>query len=111
MQPNASTETDRTAEIVPAVRPAAPWRVASVAVLPKFRLHVQFVDGTEGEVDMDSFLRDPNINGTVFESLRDPLNFSNAALALGAVQWPTGADLAPDAMYDAIRAYGRWVVE
>ena len=29
----------------------------------------------------------------------------------GAVQWPNGADLAPDAMYDEIRANGRWVLE
>jgi len=26
------------------------------------------------------------------------------------VAWPNGADLAPDAMWDAIRAHGYWVV-
>ena len=32
------------------------------------------------------------------------------AVVLGAVQWPTSADLAPDAMYDAIREHWRWVL-
>jgi hypothetical protein len=32
-------------------------------------------------------------------------------LLRGAVQWANGADLAPDAMYDAIKAHGRWIVE
>jgi hypothetical protein len=30
---------------------------------------------------------------------------------MGAVQWANGADLAPDAMYDAIKAHGKWIVE
>jgi hypothetical protein len=30
---------------------------------------------------------------------------------MGAVHWPSGADLAPDAMYDAIRQGGIWTVE
>jgi hypothetical protein len=30
---------------------------------------------------------------------------------LGAIQWPNGADLAPDAMYDAIRQSGLWVLD
>jgi len=29
----------------------------------------------------------------------------------GAVTWPGELDLAPDAMYDEIKANGRWVVE
>ncbi|MFW6012469.1 MAG: hypothetical protein ACOC92_02030 [bacterium] len=36
---------------------------------------------------------------------------AQARVVLGAVEWPGGPDLAPDAMYDAIREHGRWVVE
>ena len=34
-----------------------------------------------------------------------------ARIEMGAVQWPNGADLAPDAMYDAIRQSGVWTLE
>jgi Protein of unknown function (DUF2442) len=44
----------------------------------------------------------------VFEALRDPAVFAEARVVMGAVQWPIGADLAPDAMYDAIRESGIW---
>jgi hypothetical protein len=87
-----------------------PWRITSVAAFPDARLRVAFVDGTVGEVDMKSFLNSPSVERTVFEPLRDPAIFVQAQVVLGAVQWPNGADLAPDAMYDAIREFGRWVV-
>jgi hypothetical protein len=85
--------------------------VNSVHVLPDARLRVAFVDGTAGEVHMKSFLSDPRIDGTVFEPLRDPAIFVQAQVVLGAVQWPNGVDLAPDAMYDAIRERGVWVLD
>ena len=46
-----------------------------------------------------------------FEPLRDPAVFAQARVVLGAIQWPNGADLAPDAMYDAIREYSVWVLD
>ena len=103
MQPNANTETDRTAEVIPELKHTVPWRVTSVTALPNARLRVTFVDGTSGEVKMGAFLRSPALNGTIFEALRDPATFTQARIVLGAVQWPNGADLAPDAMYHAIR--------
>jgi hypothetical protein len=72
---------------------------------------VGFVDGTAGEVHMQAFLRAPEVAGTVFEPLRDPAFLAQAAIVSGAVQWPNGADLAPDAMYDAIRERGIWSLE
>jgi hypothetical protein len=51
------------------------------------------------------------VAGTLFEQLRDPALFAKARVELGAVTWPNGADLAPDAMYDAIRAHGSWTTE
>lgn len=41
----------------------------------------------------------------------DETTFASASVVLGAVTWPNGADLAPDAMYDAIRERGRCVIE
>lgn len=51
------------------------------------------------------------LDGTVFEPLRDTALFAQAQVVMGAVCWPSGADLAPDAMYDAIRENGVWVLD
>jgi hypothetical protein len=72
---------------------------------------VAFADGTTGEVEMSRFLERAMVDGTVFARLRDPAQFEKVEVVSGAVQWPSGADLAPDAMYDAIRERGVWVVE
>jgi hypothetical protein len=73
-------------------------------------LRVTFTDGAVGEVRLRDFLQSPKVSGTIFEPLREPGLFRQVRVALGAVTWPNGADLAPDAMYDAIRAHGHWVV-
>jgi len=95
---------------VPPIRHSVPWRATRVTVLPGSRLYVTFVDGTNGEVDMSLFLGSSRIEGTVFEPLRATNMFARAEIVLGTVQWPSGADLAPDAMYDAIRERGVWVL-
>jgi len=92
-------------------RPLSAWRVVGVEAFPGMRLRVSFADGTSGEVWMQSFLESPRIGGTIFEPLRDPERFREVCVEMGAVTWPSGADLAPDAMYDAIRSHGRWVIE
>ena len=111
MQPTANTETDRAVEVVPEIRHTVPWRVTSVTALPEAQLEVTFVDDTAGKVDMRAFLSSSKIDGTVFEPLRDPAVFAEARVVMGAVQWPSGVDLAPDAMYDAIRENGIWVLD
>jgi Protein of unknown function (DUF2442) len=111
MQPAETTKADPTSRVAPTPRPLAAWRVASVEPLGDMRLRVKFVDGTAGEVCLRIFLESPQVNGTMFEPLRDPEVFRQARVELGVVTWPNGADLAPDAMYDAIRAHGRWIVD
>lgn len=111
MQPTQISQADRPADVEPAIRHVVPWRVVAVTAMPDFRLDVTFVDGTRGEVDLRSFLNNAGTSGTVFEPLRDPAVFAQAQVVMGAVQWTNGADLAPDAMHDAIKAHGRWVVE
>jgi hypothetical protein len=66
--------------------------------LNDYRLAVRFDDGTEGEVG----LRD-RLFGPVFEPLRDPHVFAQVFVdEYGAIAWPNGADLAPDALYERL---------
>lgn len=111
MSKSSAAPADLPTEVAPEIRHAVPWRVTSVTALPGSRLHVTFVDGTAGEVELERFLRGPEIGESVFAPLRDPQVFARAQVVLGAVEWPGGPDLAPDAMYDAIREHGRWLVE
>ena len=110
MSTNATAQEDRSAEVVPAVEPRAPWRVEEVRVIEHGLLTVRFIDGTEGKVDLRELLRSERVVGTLFEQLRDPELFSQAAVRLGAVEWPGEVDLAPDAMYDDIRDNGAWIL-
>jgi len=110
MSPTETTPPHSSTGIVPPPRSAAPWRLVSVRPDEDFRLHVVFVDGTAGDVHLRAFIEGPSTNGTLFEALRDSGYFRQVCIELGAVAWPNGADLAPDAMYDAIRASGQWVV-
>lgn len=110
MQRNETPEADRSFAVTPSIQIRAPWRVASVRAVSDMRLHVVFVDGTEGDVDMEHFLSDEKIDGTLFEPLRRPEIFKQASIELGAVRWPTGADIAPDSMYDEIRNHGSWMM-
>ena len=87
---------------------AAPWRLRALGVLPQWQLAVTFNDGLTGIVDVFTLVNGPDAG--VFEALRDPVFFARAYLDCGAITWPNGADLAPDAMYKAIRVDGVWRV-
>ena len=102
MRQEKDPEDDRTTRVGSAV----PWRVVEVEALPDYILAVRFADGTRGKVDLSVLIKS-EIAG-VFESLRDPQLFAKVGVEAGAVSWPHGVDLAPDAMYDNIRASGRW---
>jgi len=80
-----------------------------VEVLPGFRLRVRFNDGTAGTVDMAMFVKSEAAG--VFTALRDEKTFRQAKVRLGAVSWPGDLDLAPDAMHNAVKEHGTWVLE
>ena len=88
--------------------PSSPWRLSDVRPMGPCRLYVKFIDGLEGFVDLSELI-DGDKAG-VFMSLRDPLLFKNVYIKYGAVSWPGDLDLAPDAMYDAIKDKGEWIV-
>jgi hypothetical protein len=73
-------------------------RVVTVVVRDDYRLDVEFSDGLRGEVSLKD-----RLFGPLFVPLRDPALFAQAAVdEFGAVCWPNGADLAPDALYKQI---------
>lgn len=86
------------------VTPASPWRLRALTVLPEWQLAVTFNDGTSGIVDINALVNGPDAG--VFGELRDPSFFAQAFLDCGAVVWPNGADIAPDAMHKEIQRSG-----
>ena len=90
------------------VIPAAPWRVATVDVLPGFRLAVTFRDGLSGVLDCSSILttRQPGI----YAPLADLDYFQQVGIELGVLTWPNGADLDPAWMHESLRDNKTWSV-
>jgi hypothetical protein len=73
-------------------------RVVSVQPLDDYRLAVSFEDGIKGVVEMHD-----RLFGPVFEPLKDPAVFQQVFVdEFGAVAWPNGADLAPDALHERL---------
>jgi hypothetical protein len=66
---------------------------------------VGFADGLRGVVEMQT----SHLYG-VFEKLKDRNFFSQLRVENGFVSWPGEIDLAPDAMYEAIKRDGRWIL-
>ena len=67
-----------------------------------FTVWVRFEDGTEGEVDLSA-----ELYGTVFEPLRDISYFKQVRVnpELGTIEWPNGADLASEFLYEKIHVH------
>lgn len=77
----------------------APWRVTEVRALDDCcSIWVHFTDGLEGVVRFPS-----EFFQGVFAHLSNPSRFKEVDVIDGAVTWPGGLDLAPDAMYEEIR--------
>lgn len=73
-------------------------RVVSVQPLDDYQLFVSFDDGADGVVSLQE-----RLFGPVFEPLRDPAMFRQVFVdEFGAIAWPNGADLAPDALHERL---------
>jgi hypothetical protein len=83
----------------------AVWSIIRFKVLPNYKIQVAFADGTSGIADLAPRLSQGPL-GDGFDPLCDEKAFSQAYLEHGALTWPGGIDLAPDAMYQRIRTSG-----
>ncbi len=72
-------------------------KLEAVDYAGEYTIHVRFADGTEATLDLAAELW-----GAVFEPLRDLRVFRRLRFdrELNTVTWPTGADLAPEFLYE-----------
>jgi hypothetical protein len=72
-------------------------RLKSARYLDGYRIEVTFEDGKHGVLDLKDELW-----GEVFEPLKDVELFKSFKLddELDTIVWPTGADLAPEFLYE-----------
>ena len=55
------------------------------------RVWLRFSDGTDGQADLEN-----ELEGSVFEPLKDPEYFRRFTLEGHTLTWPNGADFAPE---------------
>lgn len=76
-------------------------RLLSVQHMGGHRLYVEFNNGEAGEIDLSS-----ELDGPIFEPLKDPEVFASVRLEGGTVAWPNGADLAPEYLAERLVEQG-----
>ncbi len=70
-------------------------RVTAVQPLEDFTVRINFEDGSQKEIDLDTYLRGP-----IFEPIRNnPTIFRSVKVEGGTIAWPNGADIDPDVLY------------
>ena len=76
-------------------------KITSAEYVRDYRIRVRFSDGVSGELDLESELW-----GEVFAPLKDLAVFRRFRLdlELNTITWPTGADLAPEFLYERASA-------
>jgi hypothetical protein len=78
-------------------------QVVFVKAEPDWQLRVVFSDDTSGVVNLKD-----RLFGPIFEPLKDPAFFAQVHIdEFGVPTWPNGADLAPDALYETLKAMRR----
>jgi len=68
--------------------------VTSVQYIGDYKLNLKFNHGAEGIVDLE-----PELYGEIFEPLRDQSLFQQVYLTSRTIEWPNGADFAPEFLF------------
>ena len=66
-------------------------RILKFQYLGGHQLYLEFNNGDAGEIDLSS-----DLNGPIFQPLRDANIFKDVKIEGGTLAWPNGADLAPE---------------
>jgi hypothetical protein len=81
-------------------------RVTAVRHLHDHVLWLSFSDGASGTVDLSG-----GLVGPVLSSLRDPREFARVRLGTETIEWPNGADWAPETLHERVVAANGSAVE
>jgi hypothetical protein len=71
-------------------------RVTDAHYVGDYRLRLSFNNGTQGIVDLE-----PELYGEIFEPLRDKRLFREFTVTSRTIEWPNGADFAPEFLFEA----------
>jgi hypothetical protein len=76
-------------------------KLSKAEYIEGYKIKVSFEDGAVGIIDLDG-----DLWGEVFEPLKDLNNFRafKVDAELQTLVWPTGADLAPEYLYERVAA-------
>ena len=69
-------------------------QVEKANYINNYQLHIQFNDGTEGDVDFKNTIFEDN--RLIFKQLREVDKFKNFKIALNTICWSNDLDLAPE---------------
>ena len=69
--------------------------VVSVKYLDNYQLKLTFNNGIEGIVDLE-----PELYGEIFEPLKDKSLFQKVFVTSRTIEWPNGADFAPEFLFE-----------
>jgi hypothetical protein len=69
--------------------------VKAVKPLKDYRLLLTFEDGEQRVFDVE-----PYLGKGIFAELREPGRFNAARVSFDTIEWPNGADLCPEVLYE-----------
>ncbi|WP_423224034.1 DUF2442 domain-containing protein [Candidatus Amarolinea aalborgensis] len=79
--------------------------VTKVEYVGDYRLRLVFNNDVEGIVDLE-----PELYGEVFAPLRDKTRFQQVRLTSRTIEWPNGADFAPEFLLEQVKAQSAMLV-
>jgi len=72
--------------------------VTAVEYVGDYKLQLRFNNGTQGIVDLEQ-----ELYGEIFEPLRDKTLFQQVFITNRTIEWPNGADFAPEFLFEMIQ--------
>lgn len=75
--------------------------IIEAAAMRDYAIYVRFADGTDGTIKLDRLVKMPG----VFKPLADLDQFNQVRVdpRFHCVEWPNGADLAPEVLYEKVK--------